>query len=130
MNVLQTVGQLLEKALATKLLGRRAELISSPLIGASVIVVTSRPSPEASGEDSRRFFAKPAGARSPNSNPSFFAPEDHDLPLRTILQDIHSSCVHVDLQPHGGPAVVVHEVVSHVPGSLINSSLAVPWSPV
>ena len=75
-------GQLLGKALAKQLTVRRAELISSsPLKDASVSVGTSIPATETSGEDSRRFFATPA--RSPNPNPSFFAPEDHDLPLRS-----------------------------------------------
>ena len=126
-------GQLLEKALAKQLTVRRAELISSTQsFDASVIVRTSTPLPEASCKEScsRRFFSAPA--RSPNPNPSFFAPEDHDLPLRTLLQDLHSqSCM--DYQPHGDPAFV-HEVEGDfldVTESLINSPLAptVPWSP-
>ena len=126
-------GQLLEKALAKQLNLRRAELDSStPPTNTSVIVRTSTPVPGVLGGNSRRFVTTPA--RSPNPNPSFFAPEDRDLPLRTLLQDLQSYSL-VDLQPHGGPAVIVHQAegdLLDITENFVNSPLApsIPWSPV
>ena len=116
-------GQLLEKALAKQLSIRKGELDSSIPNSISVIVRASTPNPEAACEEncSRRFFSTPA--RSPNPDPSSFAPEDYSLPLRTFLQELPEECS--DLQPCR-ELVIVHSArsVLKVAETFENSPLA------
>ena len=88
------LGQVLDKALAKQLNLRQEEIGDSPSLvprQVPVIVRNSTPLPvednSLHADCSKKFFSK-----SPNfsecNQPSFFAPSDHDFPLRTFLCDL------------------------------------------